>query len=539
LGFFIGGNSVEKRQFKLEIESRDKDSMTIKGTLSTETPVSRGSYQEILLHEPDAIDLSRGDLPLLEAHDASKINIGVVENLKIVGNKLKGVLRFGKSARAKELWQDVQAKIIRGLSIGYEVIESEKATKDNVVVTRWRPLEVSLVPIPADVGAVIGRSKNNMEIYDDMSIEELENLVETKKRNFAMMPSPSGDIHQKINREKAFPSLGEYFQSIQRAHSGGGVDPRLTRAVQGLSEGIGSDGGFLLQPQFVNEVMTNVWQTGEIMKRCYSVPMKTNSLQIPGVDETSRATGSRAGGIRGYWLAEGATKTESQPKFRRIELNLRKAVVLIPTTDELLDDAEALDAFIRSEAEREIRFTIENAIFNGNGAGMPLGILNAGCTVEVSKETGQASGTIEYANILKMYARLREDTEAAWFIDRSCIPQLATMSVAVGTGGSPVWMPANGAAGQPYNTLLGLPVIIHEHGATVGTVGDICLCDMSKYVLAYKPIESAMSIHVYFTTDQSLYRLVMRVDGQPKLASAITPKSGGDTVTDFVTLESR
>lgn len=537
---------MEHRTFKLE-NIRAEGQRTVKASISSEYPVARmNGKKEILVHTPEAVDLSRAPLPLITDHNAQQLNVGVVEDLQIINKKLRGTLRFGSSSRAMEIWQDVKDGILTGLSVSYEVQKTEDAG-EYYLVTRWMPYEVSLVSVPADPSVGVNRRKelNSMKDYyerdlTEYSATELEGALERRRQADNMKPVPDyGSGEKKHDRNGGFRSMGEFLQSVARYHAGGGMDRRLETRY--LKEGTGAAGGFLLTPQFGNDIMTNVWNTGEVMRRCYQVPMRTNTLQIPGVDETSRATGSRAGGLRGYWIAEGGTKQESEPTFRRIELNLKKAVVLVPVTDELLEDADALDSFIRSEAEREVRFTIEDAIINGTGAGMPLGILNAGCTVEVSKEVGQAADSIIFENIVKMYSRLRAESikNACWLVNQNTYPQLHSMSIAVGTGGIPVYLPANSAAGQPYNTLYGLPVIPVEYCPTLGDAGDIILGDLSKYVLAYKPLESAMSIHVYYTTDKSLYRLVMRVDGQPKLASAIDPFQGTDSLTDFVTLEAR
>ena len=110
--------------------------------------------------------------------------------------------------------------------------------------------------------------------------------------------------------------------------------------------------------------------------------------------ETSRATGSRYGGIRAYWKGEAQDKVASTPKFRQIELNLNKLVGLVYTTDELLDDASALEQTIREGMQAEFDFQITQAIMNGTGAGQPLGINNAGCVISVTAETGQAANTL-------------------------------------------------------------------------------------------------------------------------------------------------
>jgi len=116
------------------------------------------------------------------------------------------------------------------------------------------------------------------------------------------------------------------------------------------------------------------------------------------------------------------------------------------------------------------------------------------------------------------------------------------MSLGVGTAGQPVFLPAQGAAGRPYSTLLGRPVICIEQCSTVGTQGDILLCDFSKYVAIDKgAIKTDLSIHVRYVYDESCYRFVYRFDGQPMLASAVTPHASGstNTLSHFVALNDR
>ena len=129
------------------------DDRTIPVVVSTAAPVARDGYSEILLHTPEAIDLSRAPLPLIESHDARTVNIGVVENLKIGNGKLTGIARFGESARANELLADIRAKVVTGLSVGYEILEFDDSKNGVLTVTKFRPLEISIVSIPADINA--------------------------------------------------------------------------------------------------------------------------------------------------------------------------------------------------------------------------------------------------------------------------------------------------------------------------------------------------------------------------------------------------
>jgi len=197
----------------------------------------------------------------------------------------------------------------------------------------------------------------------------------TRLKNFNISRTPSGP----------FKSFGQQLQAVaQAARPGQRADERLFQirnAATGLNEGIGSEGGFLLQGDFSSEILQDSFNEGLLAKRCRRQPISanSNSIKIPGVDETSRATGSRFGGVQGYWLDEAAEKQKSKPKFRQIELNLKKNVVLIYSSDELLADATALEAYIREVAPKEIAFQIDDGIINGVGAGQMLGILNSGC----------------------------------------------------------------------------------------------------------------------------------------------------------------
>jgi len=155
----------------LELHFRG-DASAIPVTLSTEYAVDRGDYLEVLEHTERAVDLSRGDLPVIEAHDNSQVNIGIVEQIRLVGRKLKGVLRLGSSARAKELLADIQAKVVRNVSVGYSVAQWRESDEGDVMIaTRWSPHELSLVAAGADPGA---------QLYRGIDMSDQENVIDVQ-----------------------------------------------------------------------------------------------------------------------------------------------------------------------------------------------------------------------------------------------------------------------------------------------------------------------------------------------------------------------
>jgi HK97 family phage major capsid protein len=137
-----------------------------------------------------------------------------------------------------------------------------------------------------------------------------------------------------------------------------------------------------------------------------------------------------------------------------------------------------------------------------------------------------------------MPARWR--TSATWFINQNVESQLQNMQIGLGVSGALVYMPPGGLSGVPYGTIFGRPVQPIEQCATLGTVGDIILFAPQQYKLIRKGgLQSDMSIHVKFTSNERTFRWIMRVNGGPKLKTAITPYKGSETLSSMVTLATR
>ena len=377
--------------------------------------------------------------------------------------------------------------------------------------------------------------------------------LERRDRTAKILEAPDGAVTVPSNKKMdtrsvekdRFSSLGQQIMAIKNAGMPGGhVDPRLFNAASGLNETVPSEGAFLVQSDFTAELLQDVIATGILAPKCRRVTISgnANSTKINGIDETSRAS-SRYGGIISYWGGEADKFTGTKPKFRQIELSLKKLTGLCYATDENLQDASQLEGIIRESFNGEFGFQIDDGIINGTGAGQFLGILNAGSLVSVDKEVGQKAKTIVAENVIKMSSRIFASSyqNAAWYVNQNTLPQLYTMSIAVGTGGQLVFVPPGGLSSAPYGSLLGRPVIPIEQCATLGTVGDIILADLSKgYVLAEKGgLESAVSIHVRFEYAESVFRFILRMDGQPVRASALTPYKGSETLGHFVALATR
>lgn len=388
-------------------------------------------------------------------------------------------------------------------------------------------------------------------------VEEITSEIKVRERELRIadaIASPedavtvpkNSDVRVKNDKNRdRFASLGEQLGSIINAGKPGGVvDPRLYNAASGLNETVGSDGGFLIQQDLTTKLYEDLFGNGLIAGQCEKLPISanSNSIKVNGFDETSRAS-STAGGIIVYHDEEAGLKTASKPKFRKVELSLKKLIGMCYLTDELIMDAPAMETRVSSAFQSAFNFQIQDDIINGTGAGMALGIMNAGCLVSVAKETGQGAATIVAENIVKMYSRrfAAQTANYAWYYNQDIEPQLFLMSAAVGTGGTPIYMPPGGLSASPYGRLMGLPAYAIEQCATLGTQGDIILANFRDgYLMAEKGgLQQDMSIHVRFLYDESVLRFVLRMDGQPWRASALTPYKGSNTQSHFITLDGR
>ncbi len=160
---------------------------------------------------------------------------------------------------------------------------------------------------------------------------------------------------------KAPTGLGKFLLAVKDAGAPGSYirDPRLMRSVEGaldpvtkaptgMGETVPSDGAFLVAQEFIPNLINRTYNTGIVVSKCYKqiVGPNFNGFKIPAIDETSRADGSRWGGVQAYWGAEAASITASKAKFRQISVELQKLFALCYVTDELLQDSVALEGYV-------------------------------------------------------------------------------------------------------------------------------------------------------------------------------------------------
>jgi len=225
-----------------------------------------------------------------------------------------------------------------------------------------------------------------------------------------------------------------------------------------------------------------------------------------------------------------------QPTFGRVKLIAHKLTGFTYASDELLEDsAIALEALLIELFGDAIAWYEDEAFIDGNGVGQPLGFMNSGALITVTRS---AASTVAMTDLANMMARLYPSSlygpNTVWIANPSVLPQLMALAST-----SVTWIPLNqGAVEKTPTRLFGMPLLWSEKAQALNTKGDIALCDLSYYLIGDRSsVKVDRSIEYRFSTDETTWRFVKRVDGQPWVDEAFTPKHGS-TVSPFVVLTS-
>lgn len=335
------------------------------------------------------------------------------------------------------------------------------------------------------------------------------------------------------DRFGGFKNSGEFLNAVRDA-ARGVIAPQFQNVMYEKS---GEDGGFLVPEEISTTILKKLEVQESLLARVRKFQVGGNALTLP-VDESQPWNS----GVQAYWTAEGAPITESKPAFKDAHLRLHKLAALVKATDELLDDAVALESYIKTAAPDAIMHKVNAAIISGDGVGKPQGILNSAFTVTVAKESGQAADSIVADNIVKMYSRMIPAARAGavWFVNAGAEEALNGLK---NSNGDYIYLGAGTGLNQsPYATLLGRPVIpMMSSLPGIGDTGDIVFANLDYYwaILKSGGIKSATSIHLHFDREITAFRFSMRIDGKVPFTSPVTTEYGSYQMSAFVKLADR
>jgi len=376
---------------------------------------------------------------------------------------------------------------------------------------------------------------------------ELERLRPDEPKGKGQGGEPENKGQPGAGAESAeFKDWGEYLHSVWMHKAHNQVDQRLQwfkeddapegHESKNMAGNVGASGGFLIPPQFIPQLQTVMGEEAIVRNYATIIRMARRQISLPVLDQTGTTAGEPHwfGGLKFYWTEEGAEKEDSEPKFRKVNLVAKKLTGLTYASDELADDmAISLGDFLSGPLgfAGGIAWMEDYSFLRGPGGGQPRGVINAGCTLVPARA---AAGAIGYVDCINMLSQFLPSAKGRWVVSQSAMAQLIQMN---GPAGNPsyVWQP-NAREGVP-GYLFGLPVHWCEKMPALGTQGDILLADFRYYVIGDRQATTIeASQYPRWIFDETTWRAVHRVDGQPWLSAPLTYQDGTTQVSPFVVL---
>jgi HK97 family phage major capsid protein len=375
--------------------------------------------------------------------------------------------------------------------------------------------------------------------------------IETFAAEFAAETEEKQEPDKEKPERKDKRLFGDWSEFLQAAYVAGNpqhkgaIDPRLQwfkderepgHEEKQMVESVGASGGFLVPTEFQATLQAVMGETSIVRPRATIIRMNRRAIQLPVLDQTGTTSGIPHwfGGMQFYWHEEAAEKTVTTASFRQVELVAHKLIGYTRASDELLDDsAISLADFLSGPMGMAggIAWMEDYAFYQGTGAGQPLGVINAGATIV---EPRLVAGTISYDDLCDMMEDFLPTGNGMWTITQSAMSEIIQLN---GPAGNPsyVWQP-NARDGIP-GFIFGFPVVWSEKVPLIGNQGDVVLADWKYYLIGDRQATTVESTQYdYWRYDQTSWRAVHRVDGQPWLSVPLTYQDGTTQVSPFVIL---
>jgi len=370
------------------------------------------------------------------------------------------------------------------------------------------------------------------EITREKELHALETSLEVVNSEFTVSQTPPPpDNNQRALPDNGFKNLGEFFFTIATNRS----DPRLMKIDEKRASqqvGTGQLGGFVLPEQFDRNVKQVQPQEALIRPRATVIAAgdpPDAKLTIPTLDQG--ANRNMYGGVVVYHKGEQANLTETNIFFKQVTFEPNKMTGYLVVTNELLRNWDACTSFVEKQMRLAKIGSEDYDFLRGDGAAKAAGVFNASCAIAYNRAT---AAQIAYADIVGMYARAKFGGGLVWLASQTTIPQLVNIR---DTANNNMWH-VSATQGVPP-TLMGFDVLWAERCPGLGTKGDLLLADLSYYLIkdGSGPFVD-LSKEVFFTSDQTCFRIIWNVDGHPWLEEPIPLEgSTSNTISPIVILE--
>jgi HK97 family phage major capsid protein len=524
------------RFWQAEIRAVDR---TIKGRIPYMSPShDLGGFTEVL--SPGCFsDSLEGTVKAFWNHDTSTV----------LGSTKSGTLRIRDTSTAltyeidvpksrDDILESVRRGDVDGTSFGFIVPKGGDTWRGDVrTINEATLLEVSPTSMPAYPATSL-RNQNTEKDNEENRMRQAQSI--RRAEEFFASDRTLSPV--------------AFFRAVKRAgvyiNGDGSYAPTLEDNVHpvlrasGLNGDTLSEGGFAVPKGWIGRMLNGRFAS-QIFPRCSIFPVEQRSVDLPLLDDSDRSNGSLYQNLSVYWLTgEGDQIPSSYASLRENSFRLPRVAALCPCTNDLLNDMAAGESWLFSEMGKAISWELDKQIILGPNF---QGLLQSNAKVVVDKEGGQGADTIVLANIAKMISRLSPESFSSqgtcWLMNQTVFDELLQMFLPVGVAGGSVenlftfrWAQGEGAT---FASLCGFPIVVSEHCPVLGNMGDIILADLSHYVILAMGEDRQISGHVLFLTAESLFRIILRCQGQLDAARPVTTFHGGDVVSPVVVLEER
>jgi len=241
-------------------------------------------------------------------------------------------------------------------------------------------------------------------VFAEAAMNKFRALLENEPAlRRAFYDTPTDKDHPEVK------SLGNWLLAVQNG------DEKRLKSVYGsrkdLAEGVGSSGGYLVPPEYSQDILRLATERSVVRPRARVIPMRGREWNVPSLDYTGSTAGKppQLAGVVATWTEEGGEKTETEPTFRTIKLMYHELSGYTQATNMLRQDAgPTLESTLRELFADAVSWYEDWAFLRGDGAGKPLGVFNANCLL--SEAAGASTCVLsDLANMMTKFLNRPND----------------------------------------------------------------------------------------------------------------------------------
>ena len=360
------------------------------------------------------------------------------------------------------------------------------------------------------------------------SLKAQANAEEQLKANQAYMNEVPRVVNPKdfetqgdVLDDGGFSNIVELMNSIKNGDKRG--------RLQNLST---SDVGTLIPPKFSQDILSLEGEDEIVMPRANNIPAGSPPDGPFTLPYFQQGDDGATGGITMTWTAEGQPKPSvGDPVLKDLTLQPTEISGIATINNKTLVNWEASGVFVQKLMRSALASARDMKFLTGTGAGVPLGILNAPGAIEIQRDT---AATVNYIDLVTMISRLYAGPgQPYWVINQTIMPTLMTLT---DPNGNYIFNAGDATRGVPA-TLVGLPIIWNGKTPTLGNRADISLLKFGYYLtkMGSGPFID-LSSHSRFANNQTQFRLIMNMDGQPWVKDPLLLDDGETRVSPYVLL---